>query len=126
MCLVPSVALVLGSCLARTPRCEGSLSGSTLRAQPRPRLAAERHNREFWHDHTDGGKNLSAERQRSFPMVPGEAAMCALLLLGSGLFCSSEQLTNVYLELFRNTGSNCTKVVVLPSIANMPMLCGAA
>jgi hypothetical protein len=27
MCLVPSVALVLGSCLARTPRCEGSLSG---------------------------------------------------------------------------------------------------
>jgi hypothetical protein len=107
MCLVPSVALVLGSCLARTPRCEGSL----VRGRPRGlnhvvRLAAERHNREFWHDHTDGSKNLSSERQRSFPMVPGEAAMCALLLLGSGLFCSSEQLTNVYSGLFRNTGSN--------------------
>jgi hypothetical protein len=32
--------------------------------------------------------------------------MCALLLLGSYLFCSTEKLTNVYSGLFRNTESN--------------------
>jgi hypothetical protein len=35
MRLVPSVVWVVGSCLARMLRCEGSLAGSTLRAQPR-------------------------------------------------------------------------------------------
>jgi hypothetical protein len=46
-------------------------------------------------------KNLSSERQRSFPMVSGGAAIGALLLLGRYLFCSSEQLTKVYSGLFR-------------------------
>ena len=51
------------------------------------RLATERPYREFRLDHTDGSKKLRSQRQCSFPVVAGEAAMRGpAVWLGSYLF----------------------------------------
>jgi hypothetical protein len=61
------------------------------------RLATERPDREFRLDHTDGSKKLSSQRQCSFPVVAGEAAM-------RGRCCLAGQLLVRFLEvLYRNS-----------------------